>query len=153
VVGEKYNMLYGGLNMRGSSILFTYNVEDLLVELMSVSGDVTNDVYVYRIEGWSMGNDLEEESEEDSKSLIEVRTRAIERMTEWITDTQNTCNGRGNRILNECKCKSGWEGNSCNETFVNYEMFWQASGLAAGILTFAILSVGVFTWHIFLGIF
>jgi hypothetical protein len=74
-------------------------------------------------------------------------------MTEWIMDTQNICSGRGNRILNQCKCKSGWEGNSCNETFVSYEVFWQASGLAAGILTFAILSVGVYTWNIFLGRF
>jgi hypothetical protein len=137
VVGEKYNMLYGGLNMRGSSTLFTYSQQDLMWQLMSIVSDVTSDVYAESFDGWSMPDD--------------VRERAITRMSEWITDTQDTCNGKGERILNQCKCKKGWEGESCNEVFVVYEVFWRVSALGTGVLTLAITIVGACTWKIFLG--
>jgi hypothetical protein len=149
-VGEKYNWLFGSLNLKGSSTLFTYSKRDLRRQLMEISSDMTNDVFADPIDGWSTSNELQDEKERDSQSLRDVRRRAIARMTEWVVDSVNPCNGHGQRILNQCKCRSGWEGITCNATFVTYATFLTGSALAALILTAVIFVTTVYTWRIFL---
>jgi hypothetical protein len=75
MVGEKYNMLCGGLNICGSSTLFTYSAQDLLVQLMTISADVTSDICADPIDGWSASSDLAPGAGERLQSLKDVRRR------------------------------------------------------------------------------
>jgi hypothetical protein len=71
-------------------------------------------------------------------------------MSDWIDSKKDTCSGHGERILNQCKCNSGYEGDLCEEQFVSIKLFTGVSALATLVLMLAVLVIGACSWRIFL---
>ena len=143
---RELDVAYGDLAEKGASTVFTFSTKDYMHRLMNVSSDKSNEVITRVItDGESYSSDLEVESADDSPMLKQVRNATIDTLSKWIT-MPSTCSGHGTRILNQCKCDSGWMGDDCDVKSLSLLSFKLTASMATVIPTVLVLCTTLVAW-------
>lgn len=144
---EIFEKEYGGKNFSGTSILFTQSINDLEHHLMVSQNIESREIYTIDIDSISIDAELREPNVNDSQSLLDVRSRAIKIVSEWIgTKFENTCNKHGHRILHHCKCDELWEGHDCSIHSMSLKRFRVLSAISTALPTIVMLIIGFAAW-------
>jgi hypothetical protein len=140
-----FNARFGGLKNGASSILHTYGRGDIHIEQMEIEPDERHERYAMAYDGFVGGAEFADVSENVSESVRNVRKFAIELLSNWST-IEDACSGHGVRILNQCKCKKGWAGTSCEKLFVAHTKFKYVAAISTALPTLLVLITSVFAW-------
>jgi len=143
---DQTNLVFGSKEMKGNSMIFSYNLNDVFRPLGMQYSNVRNDVHVFFGNTTSKNFDLVVDENNEPENVKKTREIIWERAKGFLIDSCNSNCRHGKCVLGTCICHEGFEGMSCSDIVYSHKLINVLSMVGTLITTLIIIAVGLFLY-------